>query len=240
MLMLIRLRSLPRSLFMLLVLALVVLTAALATPAFAVVDKYYCSPPWGEREIVTGKTVNIIQRCEPHMVGTTVRVWRWTFLRFKLADRDRRVLASRLSSSPPYWMEIQGLFGGAQGGGSAAGGILITQPNGGNLDRRIAARTITEVSPNPTGGFYNCRDTGWVEASIQRSWTAAYINHYGSPDCGAGYYRAQVAGRFWSVSLNRWITSQWHYTAAIWISLPVAPTEPIITPGPHVENPEDP
>ena len=131
-----RLRRLRISLLVLLALT-TVLTTTLATPAHAVTDRYYCSPPWAEREVNTGTGINFIERCEPFMVGTTVRVWVWTFLRFKVADRDKRTIASRLSSSPPYWMQIQALSGEALAAVPSAGGSGSQTPT---------ARTLTDAS----------------------------------------------------------------------------------------------
>ena len=74
-----------------------------------------------------------------------------------------------------------------------------------------------EVEYSGSSTFQNCRDTGWKEAPSPQSEYAAFLNNYTQPDCGTGYYRAQVAGRFWSISQSRWITSQWHYTSPIWI-----------------------
>lgn len=228
-----------------------VLTAAqlglLAAPAWAI-ELHLCNPEWAEREVSFGTSVNIIERCEPHpwiffagtpdeMEGT---LWDWAFLRFKPADQDKRVIAKRFSSSPPYSMKIQGIVGGGLGGGIALGNIRITNPDGSPLNRRIAARALTEYAPTPTSGFYNCRDSGWKESS-SASWKSAWYNQGKEPDCGNGYYRAQVAGRFWSISLGKWITSNWHYTSSIWADgPPCCLTEPTVTPGPHVASPEDP
>jgi hypothetical protein len=226
-----RLRS--RSALLVLVVAMVLTATQFSLYAVAqeIEDRYDCSPPWDIITVRTGKNLDVQYRCEPRMYEEDLRVWRWVFYRFVPAGGDKRVTAFRKSTSPPYAMEIQGLFGEAQGGGGAGSRIYITQPNGGNLDRRIAARVIMEVSNSPTGGWYNCagHDTGWVEASQPQSVMTAFLNNYTQPDCGVGYYRAQVAGRFWSVSLNRWITSQWHYTGAVWVNGPpccVAATEP--------------
>jgi hypothetical protein len=243
-----RLRRSRRSLVALL--ALVTLLTAtqlglLATSARAEPQLHLCSPEWAERELATGTGINIIERCEPHpwyFMSLPGTLWDWAFLRFKPADQDKRVIAKRYSSSPPYSMKIQGIFGGGTGGGAAGGNIRLTNPDGTPLNRRIAARAIIEVQPNPSGGFQNCRDSGWKESS-SASWKSAWFNQYTQPDCGKGYYRAQVAGRFWSVSLNKWITSQWHYTTPIWVDGPpicCVATEPTVTPTPHVESPEDP
>ena len=234
-----RLRRLRKAL--LVPLALLVLVSAiqlgpLATLAAAqhVVDKE-CEPLGATREWVTGTGINIIDVCiqVPHITdihGTHYK-WIWDFLRFKPADGDKRVRASRSSTSPPYWMHIQGIFGGGAGGGAAGGRIWITNPDGSRLHRRIAVRVLMEVSSSPTGGWYNCagRDTGWREPPGPESEHHAFLNNYTQPDCGVGYYRTQVAGRFWSISLNQWITSQWHYTPAVWVDGPpccVAATEP--------------
>jgi hypothetical protein len=223
-----------RRLLMVLLTLLMVLTVTQLSPhavAQEIEDVYHCSPPWDVITVATGKSLDVQYRCEPRMEDVDLRVWRWYFYRFVPAGGDKRLTAVRRSSSPPYTMEIQGLFGEAQGGGGAGSRIFITNPSGSALNRRIAARVLMEVSSSPTGGWYNCagRDTGWVEAATQRSAMTAFLNNFTQPDCGVGYYRAQVAGRFWSISQNNWITSRWHYTAAVWVNGPpccVAATEP--------------
>jgi hypothetical protein len=210
-----------RSRLALLVLSiLMVLTATQFSPyAFAqdIEDEYHCSPEWYVITVKTGKSLDVQYRCEPRMEEFDLRVWRWTFFRFVPAGEDKRVGAVRRSSSPPYTMEITGLVGRAQGGGAAGGRIFITNPDGSNLDRRLAVRTIMEYRPSGSSVWSNCRDNGWVESPKAASAFATYINNFTQPNCGTGYYRTQVAGRFWSISQNNWITSLYHYTAAIYI-----------------------
>lgn len=161
--------------------------------------------------------------------------WEWEFSKYVPGSMVKLKTATRYSNSPPYIMRIQSAVGNARGGGTALGAIVILNRDGTSLNRRIAVRTIMEYAPTATSGYYNCHDKGWKEAPTQRHYWWTAIGQYTEPDCGTGYYRAQVAGRFYSVSLNQWITSQWHYSDAVYLSAPPPPTsEPTVTPGPAV------
>jgi hypothetical protein len=241
------LRSVRKSLLLLLafllLLAGVQLGPAVSRAAAAEHYVYLCYPPGSQLRDPAGDVV-VVWVClgydEFTDQGQWVRIYDWFYSHTEPANNDKTVRAKRYSSSPPYKMYIQSSFGVGSGGGAAVGTMRITNPNGTALNRRIAVRTITEVQTSPTGSFYNCRDSGWVEAPTQRSWWNKKTLQYTQPDCGAGYYRSQVAGRFFSVSLNQWITSNWHYSGSIWLSAPVLLTEPTATPRPHVQNPDDP
>jgi hypothetical protein len=221
-------------------LALLMLVSAvqlgpLATPASAQhVVKKNCQPLGATREWVTGTGINIIDQCiqVPHItdINGTHYIWIWDFLRFKPAGGDKVVRARRDSTSPPYWMQISGIVGEGNGGGAVGGRIWITNRDGSNLNRRIAVHLIMEYAPTPTSGYLNCHDNGWDEAPSPQTETTDFINGRTEPDCGEGYYRAQVAGRFWSTSLDQWITSNWHYSPAIFVDGCVSPcTEPTFT-----------
>ena len=113
---------------------------------------------------------------------------------------------------------VSGVVGKGEGGGAVGGRIWIKDPSGANLSRRVAVHLIMEYAPTPTSGYLNCHDLGWDEAISPQAETTSFWNNQTQPDCGDGYYRAQVAGRFWSVSQNNWITSNWHYTGSIFIT----------------------
>jgi hypothetical protein len=198
----------------------------LATPASAEhVAKKDCSPLGVTREVETGTGINIIDQCIQAPILDVENnkivqhyVWIWDFLRFKPAGGDKVVRATRNSQSPPYWMLVSGVVGKGEGGGAVGGRIWIKDPSGANLSRRVAVHLIMEYAPTPTSGYLNCHDLGWDEAISPQAETTSFWNNQTQPDCGDGYYRAQVAGRFWSVSQNNWITSNWHYTGSIFIT----------------------
>jgi hypothetical protein len=162
--------------------------------------------------------------------------WDWQFSRIIYPPRDNRdrlTTASRESSSPPYRMAIQSAVSDGRGGGVAVGAIGIYNLDGTELNRRIAVHTIMEYAPSPTSGYLNCHDLGWVEAPSQRHFWSKSIVQYSEPDCGTGYYRAQVAGRFFATSTNAWETSSWHYSPALYMTAPSGANrkEPTTTPA---------
>lgn len=229
--------------------ALMILSAVqlgpLSTPASAAhVAHKDCQPLGDTRRIKTGGSLDILEHCVQSPIleledGKLVQhyVWIWEFLRFVPAGGDKVVRATRNSQSPPYWMNVSGIVGKGEGGGAVGGRIWIKNPNGTNLSRRIAVHLIMEYAPTPTSGYLNCHDLGWDEAISPQAETTSFWNNQTQPDCGEGYYRAQVAGRFWSVSQNNWITSNWHYTGALFITTCCrrAPKEErTFTPGPPV------
>jgi hypothetical protein len=230
---------------------LIVLTAVqfgpLATSAHAAEDflDKPCSPPWAEYVIVTGKSVNIRMRCEPYTfqypTGEYYTLWRWSFLRFEPADEADQQRRSVWvgDTSPAYRAQLSAMVGSGSGGGAAAGKFYIMGRNGEDLDRTIAVRLIMQVQPGPTSGWLTCHDLGWSQQSAS-SGKMNFLDQYSQPDCGDGYYRAQVAGRFWSLSLNSWITRGYTYSPAVWVNGPGTITdgepEPTVTPTPAIES----
>jgi hypothetical protein len=234
-----KLLGLRKSLFALLALFMVLTAVQLgpgASSASAWV-RHYCSPEWAIREIETNTGLNFLERCEPLRVGSTGTVWKWTFLRFKSATNNQRKLwSSGCVPNPGYVMALDSLMSNGSGGGAAAGGIQLFNCNYNPLNRTIGVRTIIQVQSSPTSSWRTCSDKLWIEAGTQRWWQWTTLNQGREPDCGAGYYRAQVAGRYWSINLNRWITSGWLYSPSMWLSSPVVATEPTITPTAEVTS----
>ncbi len=229
-----KLLTLRKSLFALLAL-LIVLTVAQVGPASA--EDYGCTPHWGTQVVVTGGPLNIIERCEPVITfvsGDTE--WDWVFLRFALANQDQRRIWQGGGSLAPYKMVVNSLVGGGSGGGAGAAKMILYNPDGTHLNRTIAVRDVMQYQPSGSSSWYTCHDTGWKQASgsAKRTW----IWQYDQPDCGPAYYRTLAAGRFWSVSLNKWITHGWLYSPSLWIPWGTAPAEP--TSYPTTQTPDTP
>jgi hypothetical protein len=237
-------RRMRKSVLVLLALLMVSAVAQLgpgASSAFAL-DKNNCSPHWATREQVTGTGLNIIERCEPVVeeedpaTGDPVTVWDWTLYRFKSAVNNQRTIWSSGCAYPGYLMVLNDLMSNGSGGGAAGGRVILYDCNGNRLNRTIAARVVIQYyRPD---GWYTCNDSGWRQASQQQSWMSAYLNQWSQPDCGAGSYRALAAGRFWSISLNKWITRGWIYSPSISLSSGTGPAEPTITPTPTPQTPD--
>ncbi len=172
--------------------------------------------------------------CKEYWIGTT-DYWGWEFYRY-VPGTSKKAGGTRTSSSPPYIMRVTSAVGDGVGGGDALGAIWIFQPDGTALNRRLQVHTIMEYSPTSGGPYSNCHDLGWVEAPTEWSFWHTTIKQYNEPDCGTGYYRAQVAGRFWAISTGAWESSSWHYSPAVFISMPCCapPKEPTVTPTPPV------
>jgi len=112
------------------------------------------------------------------------------------------------------------------------GKVILYNRDGSHLSRTIAARSLIQYQPTGSSGWYTCTDSGWKQASTSTYAMRAYIQQYKEPNCGPAYYRALAAGRFWSISLNKWITRGWISSPSMWITLPVGttPTEPVSQP----------
>ena len=134
--------------------------------------------------------------------GST-KVWGWFTSGVKPKRRDEKTVWVGGRTSPPYTMVLQGLVSDSRPGGAAGGSVIITTPSGGNLDRRIAVMVRMQYY-RPSTGWGTCSNTNWKEAASPRSWMEWFIDQGTVPNCGNGSYRAQVYGRFFSVSLNRW------------------------------------
>lgn len=139
-------------------------------------------------------------------------------------------------TSPPYGMTLTALMSTGTGGGWAAGNVWIYNPDGTPLSRTIAARVVIQYLR--ADGWWTCNDSGWKQPSSARDWSTAYIPQYTQPDCGKGSYRALAAGRFWSVSLNRWETRGWITSPTVSLSGGVGPTEPTVEPTPTPDTPD--
>jgi hypothetical protein len=234
-----KLRSLRRSLLALLALLMVLTVAQLGpgTPSASAED-FGCTPHWDERRFVTGGPVDIIERCEPVLTIADDTVWDWEFLRFAPANQDKRTTWAGGASSPPYKMVLNAMVGSGTGGGVGAAKVILYNPNGSHLSRTIAARALMQYQPNPSSSWYTCHDSGWKQASTSTYAKRAYIFQYDQPDCGPAYYRTLAAGRFWSISLNKWITRGWIYSPSVWIPWGTAPAEP--TSYPTTQTPATP
>jgi hypothetical protein len=237
------LRHPRRSLLVLLAFLLLLTTAQLGpfrTAASAWVE-HKCQPEWATMKQVTGTGLDIIWRCEPSWRLGSNTIWNWVLYRFEpgsVAD-DKKTVTWVYDNTPPtlYRMGLNAMVGRGRGGGGAAGSVVITTLDGGNLDRRIASRVIMQVST--AQGWATCNDSGWREGPGARSWWTSFINQGTEPDCGNASYRAQVWGRFFSGLTNSWITRGPIYSPSVSISGPccASPTEPTISPGPPVTDP---
>jgi hypothetical protein len=204
------------------VLLVVAQVGPLATPAAAdpPAVRRFCPTPGAELREPGADGAVIVWVCTRVLSGTSSEYWEWTFSRIEPARRDRRTIWRGGASSPPYKMTLQAAIGEGRGGGFGLGSVTIFSADYGNLDRRIAARTIVQVQAGPTARWATCHDTGWREARTPRSWMQAFVAQGIEPDCGDGYYRAQVAGRFYSTSRHRWVQRGWIYSGALFMNGP--------------------
>jgi hypothetical protein len=112
-------------------------------------------------------------------------------------------------SSPPYQVRVRSILGVGTGGGVGVAYVDYRHPNDDPLVRIVAARVIVRYQPTGSSTWYACHDTNWQGAPTPRSLWEVHVVQYTQPDCGTGYYQAKVAGRFYSTSLERLITTPW-------------------------------
>ena len=225
-----------------LLLALLVISLVLAA-APAAADPHpvrqFCPSPGAELRESGADGAVIVWICTRINPDTLQEYWEWVFSRIEPADRSSRTIWRGGASSPPYKMTLQAAVGEGRGGGFGVGSVTIFTAGYGNLDRRIAARTIVQVQTGPTAPWATCHDTGWREAPSPRSWMKAFVAQGVEPDCGDGYYRAQVAGRFYSETQRRWIQRGWIHSGARFMSGPtccLATVEPRTKPRPALTS----
>lgn len=107
------------------------------------------------------------------------------------------------SSNPPYRSILHAGIGKGNSNGIAIAAYDLANPNDTPLVRRIAVRL--EIHNRTTG--VRCVNGIWHETTGSRITFEARLNL--PANCGGGYYETAVAGRFFSVSLNRWIENYW-------------------------------
>jgi hypothetical protein len=241
---LVKLRSLRKPLLALLAI-LIVFSAAqfgpLATSASAEPrpeNKHCPEPGFREPQYLDDGTV-VWWRCVRFFVAND-EYWVWVYDHTDFSGRttaDEYTFWRGGDNSPPYLMHLESVVADGRGGGDMVGSVIIFTPTGGNLDRRIAVHLQVQYKPTPTSSWLSCHPGSWREAASPRSWMKTAVAQYSEPDCGDGYYRSRVYGRFYSLSLGSWVRRGPIYTPSLWLDGPPVPTEPTVTPGP-VTNPE--
>jgi hypothetical protein len=234
--------SLRRSRLALLTL-LLVLTAIqlgpLAPAASAYEELFLCSPKWAIREVSLGNGITGKEQCVPVYMGVDGNIWDWRPISAGPGNTNEKKDWFGGRTTPPYLMSLTSLIGNGSGGGAAVSKVMIYNPNHTVLKRTIAARVVIQhwVSVG-VGAWYTCTDSSWKQASAAQQWMRASLNQYTQPDCGGGSYRALAAGRFWSISLNRWETRGWVVSPTVSLPTPCCVTEPTVTPTPTPDTPD--
>lgn len=119
--------------------------------------------------------------------------------------------------SPPYKSYVNSGIGEGYTGGIGIVSYAIRNPNGTPLIRRIAVRLL--IHNRTTGGL--CSDTGWKEAPTQRAnYTWEVIKDLPGKCGGKGNFETSAAGRFFSTSLNSWITTPWVQSGTLGLPSP--------------------
>jgi hypothetical protein len=231
-------RSLRRSRLTLLALLLALAAIQLGplAPAASAEDLYICSPPWAIRVVQLGNGITGKEQCVPVYMGVDGTIWDWRPISAGPGNTNRRTDWFGGRSSPPYRMSLTALMGNGSGGGAAVGKVMIYNPNNTVLKRTIAARVVIQYQ-RPTG-WVTCRDSGWKQASAASQWMRASLNQYTQPDCGGGSYRALAAGRFYSVSLNRWETRGWIASPSVGLPSTCCVSEETVEPTPTPDTPD--
>jgi hypothetical protein len=232
---LMKLRSFRKRRLVLLTLSIVFVAiqlGPLATPASAAVYKY-CEPLWSYDPDYLADGRVVWWRCNRFYIAND-EYWVWQYDHTDFPEEpDEYKFWRGGDSSPPYLMHLEAAIAEGGGGGDATGSVWIFNPNGSNLDRRIAVHLQVQYKPTPTSSWLSCHPGSWKEKATPGSWMKTYVAQYKEPDCGDGYYRSRVYGRFYSTSLNTWIRRGPIYTASLWLDgPPCCLTEPPVTPGP--------
>lgn len=178
-----------------------------ATPASAG-DVQLCSPPGDIRKFsFGGTTLDLWMICAESRRGTPpddFGVWDWFFWSTKIEGPEQEPARARqtlIDSS--YTMLLGNMLADGEGGGYGAGRIRLLTQHGQPLNRRL--RVSVDIQINRPSGWEPCVSTGWVESAGETSKLSAFFNMHTLPDCGNGTYRARSYGRFFSISLNRWV-----------------------------------
>jgi hypothetical protein len=226
------------ALLALLLVLTVIQLGPLAPAASAYEDLDLCSPHWAYREVSLGNGITGREQCVPVYMGVDGNIWDWRPVSAGPGDTNRKTDWFGGRSSPPYLMSLTALMGNGQGGGAAVAKVMIYNPNHTVLKRTIAARVVIQYYRPAQSAWYTCRDSNWKQASSASQWMRASLNQYTQPDCGGGTYRALAAGRFWSVSLNRWETRGWIYSPSVGLPSTCCVAEETVEPTPTPATPD--
>jgi hypothetical protein len=128
-------------------------------------------------------------------------------------------------STPPYRAYIDARLGYGYNSNYATVSYELFNPNGTTLERKIGVRLIIYKRP----GAQHCVDGIWHNnpSASHMSFTA---RGNWALNCGTGYYELAAAGRFWSVSLNRYVTDYWTYSGWLYLNPPVLANGPTNSP----------
>lgn len=176
-------------------------------------------------------------------IGATTKtyeywVWSYDHTEFPPATKADQVTKWKgYDDSPSYLMRLEAVVADGRGGGDFAGSVFIANHDGSNLDRRLAVHLQVQYKPTATSGWLTCHPGSWKESGGAWSWMKTSVAQWTEPDCGTGYYRSRVYGRFFSTSLNTWIRRGPIYSPSMFLNGPgTAPTEPTVTPaGPETD-----
>ena len=156
---------------------------------------------------------NVYWQC--HIVGGR----RWWGIEDILDGPEIDKTTSFSASTPPYRHYVTSGVAKGYGNGVAVGSYSLRNPDDSQLVRDIGIRMI--VHNRTTGG--TCSDTGWIGTHSSRL-THEIAKDYPGTCGGSGYFETSTSGRFYSTSLNKWITSPWVQSGQLWLSNCCAPS----------------
>jgi hypothetical protein len=134
---------------------------------------------------------------------------------FDILERPYRAKTTRFAAStPPYSAYVTAGIAKGYGNGAAVGAYSLRHPNDAELVRDIGVRILVH---NRTTGGGACSDTGWVAAHSSRV-TVEITKNYPGTCGGSGYFETSAAGRFFSTSLDRWITNAWVQSGQVFLA----------------------
>ena len=107
------------------------------------------------------------------------------------------------ASTPPYRSSLDAWLGRGYTKDFATVAYELFHPNGSTLTRKMAVRL--EIHNRSSGrrcvnGVWHQTTNDHMSFTARGDWAL---------QCGTGNYEVAVHGRFWSVSLNRWIDNYW-------------------------------
>lgn len=115
-------------------------------------------------------------------------------------------------STPPYRAYIDARIGYGYTSHYATVSYELFNPSGTTLTRKIGVRLAIYNRSNGrlcVNGIWHGTTNDHMTFTTRGFWENT---------CGAGNYEVAAAGRFWSTSLNKWITDYWTYSGRIFFS----------------------
>jgi hypothetical protein len=130
-----------------------------------------------------------------------------------IPGRERGQAVGFRSSNPPYHAVVNSGLGQGNSNGAIVGAYDLRDGNNNPLVRTIAIKIVVK---NVTAG-QTCINGTWHQ-TVASQITLEVVRDLPGTCGGAGNFEVSVAGRFYSVTQNKWITNAWSNSGQLFMA----------------------